>query len=163
MGGKSKYPQLRDKEWLEHECDTLGKTDVEIAGELGCDASTVRWARVQHEIPSKRETELRFPSAPSPRRPHNISQETGYLWKLTINYHELSGQNQLPLSDKEATTFIVNEINAFAVRICKSETPHDTPSYRYSKIWLLATHIQCHDAAFTIAHARQSKKSSWEK
>jgi len=99
---------------------------------------------------------------PGPR-PDNICQETGFLWKLTCNAHELSGQNQLPLSDREACTFVVNEINAFAVRVCKSDTPRDTPSYRYAETWLLATHLQCHDAAYVIAHARKAKKSSMEK
>ena len=48
----SKYPQLNDREWLEHEYIVSEKTDAQIARELGCSTVTVCIARQRHDIPS---------------------------------------------------------------------------------------------------------------
>jgi len=50
----SKYPQLDDREWLEHEYVVLGKFDAQIAEKIGCSTPTVGNARRRHGIPAKR-------------------------------------------------------------------------------------------------------------
>lgn len=54
MGYTSTYDKLNDEKWLLRQVKKLGKTDREIAEDVGCGEDTVRRARTEHNIGNQR-------------------------------------------------------------------------------------------------------------
>lgn len=51
--GNSRYPQLRDKAWLEREYLKAGRTAQDIADEVGSSRAAVQWAMKKHGLPMR--------------------------------------------------------------------------------------------------------------